>query len=206
MHMWKKTFFKLKGGVKIKLLWANMHKHMLHMGTTHNLNALAKGSSRVDDCCGKLIMAPDNDFHRYWDPVMVLLLLYTAFFVPYKIAFLTKDPLGIQISEKVVDVLFFLDIFVNFLTGYEDVEKNILIVEPNLIAKQYILGWFWLDVGATFPVDLLVETLGLEGNSKELKLARLTRMYRLIRAVRLLRMAKILRLGNTGLSKWIEMF
>jgi len=105
-----------------------------------------------------------------------------------------------------VDFLFFCDIFVNFITAYEDLERNILILNPKEIAKYYIGGWFALDVAATFPVDTLVESLGLESSSKELKLARLTRMYRLIRAVRLLRMAKILRLGNTGLSKWIEMF
>lgn len=92
------------------------------------------------------------------------------------------------------------------MTGFDDDQNNTLVTDPKEVAKHYLSGWFSLDVAATFPVDTFISILGLEADSKELKLARLTRMYRLIRAIRLLRMAKILKLGNTGLSKWIEMF
>jgi len=59
------------------------------MGSTSNLTDVnVKKSLEEIEGCQKYIMAPDNSFHKYWDPIIVLLLLYTAFFVPYKIAFL----------------------------------------------------------------------------------------------------------------------
>jgi len=94
--MWKKLYKKLLGGVKINILWKKVHKKILAMGSTANLNDNFKRSMGDEgDCCSYLIILPDNVFHKYWDPVMVLLLMYTAFFVPYKIAFMAVDPIAI---------------------------------------------------------------------------------------------------------------
>ena len=48
------------------------------------------------------------------------LLLYTATLVPFKIAFMQTDELGVEIFEATVDALFAIDIFVNFISATED--------------------------------------------------------------------------------------
>ena len=44
----------------------------------------------------------------------------------------------------------------NFLPGYkesDDSEK--VIMEPKLIAVQYLKSWFWLDILSSIPVDYI---------------------------------------------------
>ena len=89
-----------------------------------------------------------------------------------------------------VDVLFGIDMIVNFLSAYEDDVTGLQIVSLKLIAKNYITSWFLLDLLALIPVQLFEELMG----GGQLKLARLARIPRLYRLIRILRMVKMLRI------------
>ena len=52
----------------------------------------------------------------------MIILLYTAFLTPYKIAFLEQDSSAGAFIDNLIDVLFFVDIFINFLTTFDDVK------------------------------------------------------------------------------------
>ena len=52
--------------------------------------------------------------------------------------------------EATVDILFGIDIVVNFISAVED-SNGRLIVDHKTIAKNYMSGWFWLDFLACFP-------------------------------------------------------
>ena len=71
-----------------------------------------------------------------WDPLMVLLLLYTAFVVPFKISFIDDDPVGLAIIDYAVDILFAIDIFVNFNTGIIEGLPLSSVLIPGC-ARQY---------------------------------------------------------------------
>lgn len=60
--------------------------------------------------------------------VIVFLLVYTAIFVPYKIAFIEEESDVLRIVEATVDILFGIDIIVNFLSAVEN-KNGQLIVE-----------------------------------------------------------------------------
>ena len=51
---------------------------------------------------------------------MTILLIYTAIFVPFKTAFIDDTSLNMIIFETLIDVLFIADLFINFLSAYED--------------------------------------------------------------------------------------
>ena len=90
--------------------------------------------------------------------------------------------------ELIVDIMFFVDICMNFITGYID-KNNRLIMDPKSIALRYtsyfnliILkrSWFVVDVIATLPFELITNIFNNEaGNSSGLfsilKLPRLLR-------------------------------
>ena len=141
---------------------------------------------------------------------MVLLLLYTAFFVPYKIAFMDVDPVEVKYMDYCVDLLFFIDIFVNFFTCFDDPVRHTPVKDPKRIASNYIKSWFFLDLLACLPFDLIISLAQPttddddESQNKTLKLARLSRLYRLYRLIRILRMAKILKVANSGFANYIE--
>lgn len=103
----------------------------------------------------KFIISPEGFFHKFWDIILVLLLVYTALFVPYKIAFYDVDPFTVVIVDYAVDVLFFIDLLVNFITSIEDPIRQTIIKNPSTIAKAYLQGWFILDLAACIPFDVV---------------------------------------------------
>ena len=54
------------------------------------------------------------------------------------------------IFDLLVDFCFLSDIVVNFLTAYES-SNGLLISDKTLIAKNYLRGWFLLDLFTSIP-------------------------------------------------------
>lgn len=72
-----------------------------------------------------------------------------------------NGPMGI--IDLIVDVMFIIDILINFRTTY--VNKNEQVVShPGKIALHYFKGWFLIDVVAAIPFDLML--MG-SGSTKE---------------------------------------
>jgi hypothetical protein len=100
------------------------------------------------------ILMPDSKAKTFWNITIALLLIYTATFVPYRTAFIDDGSIFLQDFENFLDALFILDLFVNFLSAYEDQDKN-TEVRLKHIATNYMKGWFLLDVVACIPFQLL---------------------------------------------------
>ncbi|XP_028842854.1 potassium voltage-gated channel subfamily H member 6a isoform X2 [Denticeps clupeoides] len=138
-----------------------------------------------------------SPFKAVWDWLILLLVLYTAVFTPYSAAFLlneqederrrtcgyTCNPLNVV--DLVVDVMFIIDILINFRTTY--VNRNDEVVsQPSRIAQHYFKGWFLIDIVAAIPFDLLIfrsgsdepQTTTLIGLLKTARLLRLVRVAR----------------------------
>jgi len=114
------------------------------------------------------------------------------------VAFVDEDGDFFIGLNYLIDVLFGLDIFVNFLSAYETNNQKTEI-RLKAIAKNYLSGWFFLDLIATFPTQVFIS-----GNSRVNKLARLariTRLYRLLRVLRLLKIFKLMKY-NKKFRQW----
>ena len=85
---------------------------------------------------------------------MIVLLLYTATYVPYRITFLEVEE-DYGWLETTIDILFGIDIFINFLTPYEKFNGTYQY-SLKKIARNYIFGAFFIDVIATVPTHLFV--------------------------------------------------
>ena len=124
----------------------------------------------------------------------MFLLIYTALLVPYNVCFVDETTDVQFIFDLMVDFSFMVDIVLTFFTAYE--EKGTLVINRHMIAKNYLKGWFMLDVITTIPFQLL-EKMNTDANgasdSKALRLARIPRLYRLLRIFRLLRLLKLLK-------------
>lgn len=90
----------------------------------------------------------------------MVLVTYTAIVTPYMASFVLamdqryviSDPL--VIVDYVVDIMFIIDIFINFRTTYVD-SSNEIISSPCRIAVHYIRTWFIIDILAAIPFELL---------------------------------------------------
>jgi hypothetical protein len=83
-------------------------------------------------------------------------LLISCLLTPFRIAFgEIEDPLEWIIINYTIDACFLVDIFVIFNSAFYDSE--FLVVEDRkVIAKDYLKGWFLIDLLAIIPFDLLM--------------------------------------------------
>ncbi|KAG7459768.1 hypothetical protein MATL_G00214240 [Megalops atlanticus] len=138
-----------------------------------------------------------SPFKAVWDWIILLLVIYTAVFTPYSAAFLlneqedqrrrtcgyTCNPLNVV--DLVVDVMFIVDILINFRTTYVN-HNDEVVSHPGRIAQHYFKGWFLIDIVAAIPFDLLIfrsgsdepQTTTLIGLLKTARLLRLVRVAR----------------------------
>ena len=112
--------------------------------------------------------------------------------------------------SNVVDGLFFIDIFVNILSAYERPGTNTYEVRIGVLARDYLMGWFAIDLIACIPVDVIQYVIEQFNSDKDdrpnnltmTKLARLPRIYRVIRIVRIFKILKIFK-HTKGLGRLI---
>ncbi|CAH8500248.1 unnamed protein product [Dicrocoelium dendriticum] len=112
---------------------------------------------------------------------------------------LASEPSGssnvLRTVEILVDVMFFVDIFINFRTTY--VNKNDEVVShPRRIATHYLKGWFFIDLVAAIPFDLIF--FQSSGGDQHTTLTSLLKSARLLRLVGIVR--KLDRYSEYGAS------
>ena len=99
-------------------------------------------------------MLPDHPFIKFWNLIMIILMGYVVSFVPFNICFdqsISTEMTTAGIIDIIVDILFFVDIIVNFLSAYDDPATSLPVVKPKIIAKNYLKFWFWLDLLTVLP-------------------------------------------------------
>lgn len=152
-------------------------------------------------------------FKAVWDWIILVLIIYTAIATPFVTVFLTNhgnkyaklisfrnnsfevntnDTLRLEPSssssllrtvEILVDVMFFVDIFINFRTTY--VNKNDEVVShPRRIATHYLKGWFFIDLVAAIPFDLIFFQSSGDQHTTLTSLLKSARLLRLVGIVR----------------------
>lgn len=90
-------------------------------------------------------MMPDSKFKNYWNLLITFLLLYTASFVPYRIAFMDDNPLYMTVLDTLMDMIFLTDLVLQFFSAYED-KKIGIEVRHKQIAINYFKTWFIMDI------------------------------------------------------------
>ena len=145
------------------------------------------------------IILPDDVFKERWELLITCLLLFTAMVTPYRIAFFQTDDLAWTIVDYSTDVLFGIDIVVNFFSAFENANDE-LVHDRTLIAKSYLKSWFFIDIISILPVSAFIETTDYVSLAR---LARLPRLYRLIKMFKMSRLLKVIKERNT-LSKYLS--
>ncbi len=142
-----------------------------------------------------LLLLPDAPFLRWWNVLIIALLIYTAYVMPYKISFIDNPGTAWFCIDLIIDCLFMTDVCINLDTAFYTPE-NVLVTSRSSIFWNYLQGWMILDIIASIPMDLVEMMLFGSGSAfsvKTLRLARLPRLYRLIRITRFVKISKVLK-------------
>ena len=110
-------------------------------------------------------------FKAIWDWIILCLTFYTAimvsslrsfpsklifyFQVPYNVALKNKtsEDVSLLVVDSIVDVIFFIDIVLNFHTTYVGPGGEV-VSDPKVIRLNYLKSWFMIDLLSCLPYDV----------------------------------------------------
>ena len=155
-----------------------------------------KGTFYVPSKKPWFILLPHTRFRTAWDVFMAWLLSILAFYIPFRVCFyFDEDPAterqAIFWIELAADCLFAIDIVLNFLTAYGDAKTKRIVVDPKKIARNYLKGFFFVDVIATFPFGLVLSHPAIGLTNKVGKFGRLPKLLKFLRAAKLLKLMRL---------------
>ncbi|XP_020641126.3 voltage-gated delayed rectifier potassium channel KCNH4 isoform X1 [Pogona vitticeps] len=133
----------------------------------------------------RFILLHYSIFKALWDWLILLATFYVAVTVPYNVCFTDiEDNLAAArstiVSDIAVEMLFIVDIILNFRTTYVS-QSGQVIYDTRSICLHYVATWFFVDLIAALPFDLLYVF-----NVPVTYLVHLLKTVRLLRLLRLL--------------------
>ena len=75
------------------------------------------------------------------------------------------DDVPILVADSCIDVIFFLDIILNFHTTFVS-QTGEVISDPKLIRLNYFKSWFTVDLLSCLPYDIFYAFQAADGVSK----------------------------------------
>uniref|UniRef100_A0A1A8MGF8 Voltage-gated delayed rectifier potassium channel KCNH4 n=1 Tax=Nothobranchius pienaari TaxID=704102 RepID=A0A1A8MGF8_9TELE len=137
----------------------------------------------------RLILLHYGAFKAGWDWLILLATFYVAITVPYNVCFTAmeiREDGGTaarnppSVSDILVEILFIIDIVLNFRTTYVSTSGQV-VYDPRSICIHYVTSWLFVDLIAALPFDLLYAfNISVNFGVHLLKTVRLLRLLRLL--------------------------
>ncbi|EGZ25384.1 hypothetical protein PHYSODRAFT_479009 [Phytophthora sojae] len=138
-----------------------------------NATQLAQSQKRK---ANQLTISIHSTFRHWWDFVITVSIAYVIILTPIKVGFEVQST-GISYAlDAVVDIIYLIEMVLNFFTSYEDDATGEEIKDLDKIRRNYIQSWFLVDAVSSFPSSLIGTTNGLLTLSKILKVARVAKV------------------------------
>merc|ERR1712139_406687 len=139
-------------------------------------------------------MHPMGKARAAWDTMTMLLMLYLAMSVPYRLAFdHAATSTFFVVFEIMIDLFFIADIFVNFRTAVFD-ESGDVCWSSKEIRRQYLTGWFTVDFVSSMPVEIITMILNSANNPTETVSNQATKILKMTKQVKTLRLIRLVKL------------
>ena len=144
-----------------------------------------------------ILISEESRFRTRWDVFVVLLVIVTGIAIPIQIAFARDVTLGGSVLVYLLDLVFLVDIGLNFRTTYR--AGGAEVRDPGRIGARYRRSLLPLDVVSTVPLDMLLLGSGaVIGGVPAVLLLRALRLLRIVRLFSIVRRWERLRWTNTG--------
>jgi Ion transport protein len=96
-----------------------------------------------------------------WDLFLGVLILYTLITIPMELCFTTYEDLasssGLKGFDYFVNIVFFIDVILNFNIPYFSESRDAYIAIRAEIARRYLKFWFFVDLLSSIPFDTFVQ-------------------------------------------------
>lgn len=94
-------------------------------------------------------------FKAIWDWIILCLTFYTAIMVPYNVAFKNKtsEDVSLLVVDSIVDVIFFIDIVLNFHTTFVGAGGEV-VSDPKVNTTLHFFSFFFNKIESTQKVEI----------------------------------------------------
>jgi hypothetical protein len=150
---------------------------------------------------------PNKGFKLRWDLVIIILSVYNAIVLPLQFSLPTSfaDHLFFIIGDQIIDILFILDIIINFRTIYIDPKSEEVISDSKKIAINYLQGRLIIDLLASFPFEIVAGWFSSDESNTNFSLLALLKLTRMLRLGRMISYFQINQNFKFGM-KMLQMF
>ena len=97
-------------------------------------------------------------FRLAWDALILALVFVSCTIIPYQFTFLQDRDNTFLWALLLIDVLFIVDILLNFLTSYSS--HGVEVTDRRSTVRHYLRGRFTIDLVASFPLELFLWASG----------------------------------------------
>ena len=130
---------------------------------------------------GRFLIFPNSIFKQVWDINMIIIFTYTLFISPLSLAFYDIYHNAILLKvENIIDIFYTIDIFINFLIPYHDVD-DVFVLNNYHISKRYFESYFLLDFIAAIPFNSYFLITGFYWNKSKNDIYKLLILMRIIK-------------------------
>jgi len=136
-----------------------------------------------------VVIHPNSQFRRSWDVMVVLFVTFYLIAVPLEFGFFWWENVStMNTVSYVIDTFFWVDIFLNFRTGY--IAYGEVVLDRKKIAEKYMRTWLLIDLVSVLPLELLAATeqTDFKTTRKSVKLA-----SKWLKIPKLLRLARVMK-------------
>lgn len=161
-----------------------------------------------------LVISPLCSASIAWSLLVVLCLLYILIMQPLEIAYLERqyfrEGQPLAVVARAIDVIFIVDVWVNFHTGYFDQDDE-QVLDRAKIVRRYLRSWFLLDlISSITPVIEIVVVLATRRSfsTSSIQSAKILKIGRIFKIIKMLRFSKLAKLvdSNSAIMDQIEDF
>ncbi|KAL2081989.1 hypothetical protein ACEWY4_021807 [Coilia grayii] len=144
---------------------------------------------------GSFVIHPHSLFRRYWLWIMMIMSSINLCAIPLDVSFFGKQTyIGWTVYNVFVDLVFLVDLCLNFRTGYHGSNPQASVtLDLQRIRNHYLKTWFIPDLLAVLPVDFCLEitlALGTFDSDQFASIRKAVRIFGLLRLLRLLRLVR----------------
>ena len=108
----------------------------------------------VNESLPTCVIHPQALWKTIWNVAMLLLIVFLAVTVPYRIAFEDVTPIEWLYVDTFIDFFFIIDMSLNFFTALE-MDSGEIIGDRSQIILGYVKSWFFVDLTSCVPISLI---------------------------------------------------
>lgn len=148
--------------------------------------------SNTDDEKSWFVFHPESNWKFIWNLLSMLFIFYQSLAIPFLLTFDVEDTTFWDLIENALKVFFIADITITFNTAFY--KGGAVVFKRIQIAKNYIKGWFFFDLVASFPLEELLTLFEYEHGDAVYNAAQIVRVIKINRLLRLSRLSKLKRI------------